>query len=130
MQCWVLAVAMTGLAGAAQSQSVRPHYVFFDWGKPEISRDGAATLDEVAGKVRGSPARLRVIGHSDRSGPAGANLRSSRLRAERVAAYLAEKGVSRPAISVEAFGETRPYVPTEDGVREPQNRRVEIWIAE
>ena len=30
------------------------------------------------------------------------------------------------ALNVEWFGEQRPRVPTEDGVREPQNRRVEI----
>jgi len=29
-------------------------------------------------------------------------------------------------MSLEWYGESRPRVPTEDGVREPQNRRVEI----
>ena len=32
------------------------------------------------------------------------------------------------AITVQAFGESRPLVPTADGVREPQNRRVEIVL--
>jgi outer membrane protein OmpA-like peptidoglycan-associated protein len=36
--------------------------------------------------------------------------------------------VARNAISVAAFGESRPLVPTADGVREPQNRRVEIVL--
>ena len=30
------------------------------------------------------------------------------------------------SITTEAFGESRPLVETADGVREPQNRRVEI----
>ena len=30
--------------------------------------------------------------------------------------------------SIQAFGESRPLVPTADGVREPQNRRVEIVL--
>jgi outer membrane protein OmpA-like peptidoglycan-associated protein len=37
-------------------------------------------------------------------------------------------GVPREAIVVTAYGETRPLVPTADGVREPQNRRVEIVL--
>ena len=45
-----------------------------------------------------------------------------------VAAELVRQGVSRSAITVQAFGESRPLVPTADGVREPQNRRVEIVL--
>jgi outer membrane protein OmpA-like peptidoglycan-associated protein len=29
---------------------------------------------------------------------------------------------------IQGFGEERPLVPTADGVREPQNRRVEIIL--
>nr|MDP9415782.1 flagellar motor protein MotB [Pseudomonadota bacterium] len=36
------------------------------------------------------------------------------------------RGVPDGAITTEAFGESRPLVETADGVREPQNRRVEI----
>jgi outer membrane protein OmpA-like peptidoglycan-associated protein len=31
-------------------------------------------------------------------------------------------------MAIQAFGESRPLVPTADGVREPQNRRVEIVL--
>ena len=34
----------------------------------------------------------------------------------------------RPEDGVSAFGESRPLVQTADGVREPQNRRVEIVL--
>ena len=39
---------------------------------------------------------------------------------------MATKGVPDGVMSTEAFGESRPLVDTADGVREPQNRRVEI----
>ena len=39
---------------------------------------------------------------------------------------LVARGISRNEIGITAFGESRPLVPTADGVREPQNRRVEI----
>ena len=37
-------------------------------------------------------------------------------------------GVPRAAITTQAFGESRPLMQTADGVREPQNRRVEIVL--
>lgn len=98
--------------------------VFFDWGEREISRDSAATLDAFAAANGNAP--VIITGHSDRSGPAGPNRRSSLERARAVADYLAGKGVSRSAMTIEGVGEAQPLIPTEDGVREVQNRRVEI----
>ena len=49
-------------------------------------------------------------------------------RAEAVRAELVRNGVPRDAITVQGFGENRPLVPTAQGVREPQNRRVEIVL--
>jgi len=37
-------------------------------------------------------------------------------------------GVPRNEIVARGFGETNPLVPTAQGVREPQNRRVEIIL--
>ena len=122
-------VASPTLAQSARDAGAAPHYIFFDWGKPDISRDAATVLDEVvAAHTAASSSRLAISGHADRSGSAAHNKRSSRMRAESVAAWLAERGVPRSAMSITAHGEARPYIPTADGVREPQNRRVEILI--
>ena len=43
-----------------------------------------------------------------------------------VTEFVASQGISGGSITSQAFGETSPRVPTADGVREPQNRRVEI----
>ena len=69
-----------------------------------------------------------MAGHADRSGTPQYNQRLSQRRADAVAAELVRQGVSRNEIMVTAFGESRPLVPTADGVREPQNRRVEIVL--
>ena len=114
-------------AASAQEQSGQPFRVFFDWGKPELTRDAQATLDEAAAAYqRQRPSQVTVAGHTDRSGPSAVNLNASRRRAEAVKAYLAAHGVPASAITVAAYGESRPIVPTEDGVREAQNRRVEV----
>ena len=69
-----------------------------------------------------------MAGHADRSGSAQYNQRLSQRRADAVAAELVARGVPRNIIMVSAYGESRPLVPTADGVREPQNRRVEIVL--
>ena len=123
-----LAVAAAPLK--AQDQPVadaRPAMVFFPWGKPEIDRDAAAILDRVVAAIGNNPAvRIRIDGHSDRSGPAASNRRTSLQRANAVRAYLAQRGVAASAMATVGHGEDQPIIATEDGVREPQNRRVEI----
>ena len=49
-------------------------------------------------------------------------------RAQTVASELVRDGVPREAITIQGFGESNPLVPTAQGVREPQNRRVEIIL--
>jgi outer membrane protein OmpA-like peptidoglycan-associated protein len=43
-----------------------------------------------------------------------------------VKSYLESKSIPGGVITTEAFGESNPRVPTADGVREVQNRRVEV----
>jgi len=50
----------------------------------------------------------------------------SERRNASVQAYLTSHGVAAGAITSQGFGESNPRVPTADGVRELQNRRVEI----
>jgi outer membrane protein OmpA-like peptidoglycan-associated protein len=50
----------------------------------------------------------------------------SMRRAQSVLAELVRRGIPEGQIAVFAKGERDPLVPTPDGVREPQNRRVEI----
>ena len=69
-----------------------------------------------------------ATGHADRSGSDAYNVELSRRRAEAVASLLASAGIPRASITTDARGEEQPRVPTADGVREPQNRRVEITV--
>jgi outer membrane protein OmpA-like peptidoglycan-associated protein len=67
-----------------------------------------------------------LAGHADKSGSASYNVGLSQRRADSVRAYMTSKGIPDGVISTEAFGESAPRVETADGVRELQNRRVEI----
>ena len=103
--------------------------MFFDWDRDEITPQAAAILDNAAAAYASTgQARVVLAGHADRSGPADYNVDLSQRRANNVATYLEGRGVPRASLSTEAFGESRPLVETADGVREPQNRRVEITM--
>ncbi|WP_037500485.1 OmpA family protein [Sphingomonas jaspsi] len=101
--------------------------IFFDWGKSELSGDGKATLDRIATEFAASgKAQLTLSSHSDRSGSSIVNLAMSRKRAEVAAAYLESKGIAPAAIRIVAVGEADQLIQTDDGVREIQNRRIDI----
>ena len=76
----------------------------------------------------GAPVRIQVTGYTDRSGSPGYNQRLSERRAEAVADALQRLGVPSSDMAVSGRGENDNRVPTAPGVREPQNRRVEIVI--
>lgn len=123
------AIAGCGVAAAQQAVPQHPLMLFFDWDKPDIRSDDQAVLDEAVVTWRASAdAHVMLSGHTDRSGSASVNLAASRKRAAMVRDELIKRGIPAGAIRLAAYGEQRPLVPTEDGVREVQNRRVEIQI--
>jgi hypothetical protein len=103
--------------------------VFFDWDRSNLSQQAAQTIGQAAAafKTRGS-ARITATGHTDTSGPESYNMALSLRRANSVKNELVRQGVPPDAIAVIGKGESSPLVATGDGVREPQNRRVEIVI--
>ncbi len=101
--------------------------VFFDWDKDTITPEGAQIVQQAAAAFHaGAPVTIQVTGYTDRSGSPGYNQRLSERRANNVANALVRFGVPRQAMVVSGRGENDNRVPTADGVREPQNRRVEI----
>jgi outer membrane protein OmpA-like peptidoglycan-associated protein/opacity protein-like surface antigen len=103
--------------------------VFFDWDRSNLSAQALNTIKQAANtfKTKGN-ARITATGHTDRSGPENYNMALSLRRANAVKDALVREGVPATAIAVIGRGEANPLVPTADGVREPQNRRVEIVI--
>jgi len=103
--------------------------VFFDWDRSNLSAQALATIKQAADafKAKGS-ARITATGHTDTSGPEAYNMALSLRRANAVKDALVREGVPAQAITVVGMGEKGLLVQTADGVREPQNRRVEIVI--
>ncbi len=104
-----------------------PYIVFFDWDKSDITPEAASILDNAISNYQNcGNAQVMLAGHADRSGSASYNVGLSQRRADSVKAYLTSRGIPGGVIGTEAFGESRPRVDTADGVRELQNRRVEV----
>lgn len=115
-------------ASHAKPGSVAQNYtVFFDFNKstltPEAKRIVAAAAHDYQG---GHYIRVVVIGHTDTVGSVTYNQKLSEKRAAAIKAEFQKLGVDVNQIKTSGVGKTDLLVPTQDGVREAQNRRGEI----
>lgn len=107
----------------------RSYLVFFDWDKAVLTDRAKQIVSEAAANsTKVQYTKIELNGYTDTSGTPGYNQGLSVRRAQSVAAELVKDGVPKGAITIQGFGETHLLVPTGNGVREPQNRRVEIII--
>ena len=112
---------------ATPAPAPKSYLVFFDFNKSDLTPQAVTIVDQAAANA--GPAKvtqLTVTGHTDTVGSDAYNMRLSRRRAESVAARLEKDGIPSSEIAIVAKGKRDLLVPTADGVKEPQNRRVQI----
>jgi OmpA-OmpF porin, OOP family len=102
--------------------------LFFDWDRANITPDAQQIIEAAAATFKSEPsgATVQVTGHTDTTGSAAYNQKLSERRAEAVANALVQAGLPRSVMTVTGVGMSDLKVQTPPGVREPQNRRVEI----
>jgi len=114
---------------AALPSRPKSFLLYFLEGKDELTPESQVELDGVLAELRDSGALdVQVIGHTDRLANDEYNDRLSLQRAERVREELIRMGIPKSRIMTAGRGEREPLVPTDDGVAEPRNRRVEINV--
>jgi len=107
----------------------KTYLVFFDWDKSTLTPRALTIIAQAASDSKtGGTTTLDVSGYTDTSGTPVYNQGLSERRAKAVAGQLVADGVPASEIETHAYGETHLLVPTGPGVREPQNRRVEIVL--
>ncbi len=117
------------VAPAPLASQVRSFRVFFDFDKASLTREGERVVRNAAETYRRTgAARIEVTGYTDLSGTPRYDLDLSKRRADAVRAALAAQGVPAGSINESWRGKQNPLVSTADGVREPQNRRVDIIL--
>ncbi len=103
--------------------------VFFDFDKSNITAEAQKIIEQAAATAKTSHSTaIHLTGHTDAAGSVKYNLALSLRRANAVKAALVKLGIPANEISVVGKGKSELLVPTKDGVREPQNRRVQIVL--
>jgi outer membrane protein OmpA-like peptidoglycan-associated protein len=102
---------------------------YFITGTDTLTEQSRSQFPFILDSLKEYPApEVSIIGHTDRTGSAENNARLALDRAEAVRGLLLSEGLDPAVISVDSHGETNPVVPTDDGVAEPLNRRVEVTV--
>jgi outer membrane protein OmpA-like peptidoglycan-associated protein len=103
------------------------YMVFFDFDKSVLTPEARRIIASAAEDCKkGKYVRIVVTGHTDTMGTVGYNQKLSNRRAAAVKQEFASLGVPPAAIKTVGAGESSLLVPTNDQVREAQNRRAEI----
>jgi len=111
----------------APAPAPKSYLVFFDFNKSDLTPQAVTIVDQAARNAETTKVtQLTVTGHTDTVGSDAYNMRLSQRRAESVAAQLEKDGIPSSEIEIVAKGKRDLLVPTKDGVKEPQNRRVQI----
>ena len=114
--------------GPALAAAPETFIIYFAWDNDVVDAAGSRVIDDaVAVADQYGIAEIEINGHADRSGPEDYNLDLSLRRAYNVSVELRARGFEG-GISFAGRGEAELAVPTDDGVREPANRRVEIIL--
>jgi OOP family OmpA-OmpF porin len=101
----------------------------FESGSAKLSDIGMETLKPLRDLLASHPyAKAEIVGHTDSGGSDEYNQALSEARAQAVADFLVEGGVSRDQLIVEGDGEKFPIATNDTEEGRAQNRRVEVTI--
>lgn len=115
-------------AELSKSGRVTLRGILFDVGQATIRESSAALLAEVGALLKSDPTlALEVVGHTDNTGTAAANLTLSRQRAEAVKNWLVKThGIDAARLTTSGRGDTVPVADNTTDAGRAQNRRVEL----
>ena len=121
--------AKFGAALASQPLRAVSFTLYFVEGKDEFTEESKRIVESVFSEIATRPVPdVVVIGHTDALGSDQVNDALARQRAETVRAELIRRGIPPGSIQAYGRGKREPLYPTPDGIAEPRNRRVEIFV--
>ncbi len=101
----------------------------FDFDSAQLRADSKQKLAGVVKLLQDNPSiRVRVVGHTDSTGPEGYNLGLSIRRADTVRKYMVSQGVKITRLSATGKGEAQPLVSNGTRAGRAVNRRVEFEV--
>lgn len=121
--------AIFGNALAAEPVVPKKFILFFKLNSTNLIPDSEALIPEIIQCIRErNSSDIRVNGFSDKTGSYEYNRVLSSKRAAHIQALLIKLGIDSKYITTLSLGEGNPLIPTEDGVAELRNRRVEVVV--
>lgn len=106
-----------------------PEALLFPQDSPELTDATRDNLRRLATSVEKYPnTRLMIVGHSDSPAGTKRDLDLSERRAQAVATFLVDAGVSRARITALGRGDAEPLMDNDSDAARQWNRRVEIAI--
>ncbi|MBU0673895.1 MAG: OmpA family protein [Proteobacteria bacterium] len=109
------------------SQGATLKNIHFDLDSHLLNPDSSSELDQWLDFLRGQPGlSFELNGHTDNSGSRTYNLELSLKRAQAVADYLAQQGISSSRMKIQGFGPDQPRKKNDSPENRRKNRRVEI----
>lgn len=106
-----------------------PSGVTFGFDSAELTSEARGSLNEVANVLsQYQDTRVSIAGHTDSTGDTSYNQRLSERRAQAVASYLSQNGVSSMRLNTSGYGASRPVASNDNEQGRAQNRRVEITL--
>jgi outer membrane protein OmpA-like peptidoglycan-associated protein len=106
-----------------------PGSVMFATGQSSLNANFQSTLTSVTGTIRKyCGVTVRVVGHTDAVGSAGANQQLSERRAASVRTYMQGQGLQSGRVTIEGKGPNEPVATNANEAGRQQNRRVEIFV--
>ncbi|HMJ11107.1 MAG TPA: TonB family protein [Polyangiaceae bacterium] len=113
-------------AGAGASNKV--HRVLFQNRSARLDAQAVGMLDDVAVELRRGRCRALIVGNADFQGKSRVNAKLAEQRAELVAAYLRDAGVTPDLLQVEALSDARPLASNATRAGRDLNRRVDVYL--
>lgn len=107
-----------------------PFMVYFGFNSAELDSAAQALIKNLAAHKYAMDEMGYVVltGHADLAGNVAYNEALAEKRVMAVAAALEANGASARVLS-SSYGESRPIMDTDDGIRESKNRRVEVTLS-
>jgi outer membrane protein OmpA-like peptidoglycan-associated protein len=114
---------------AAQPDPSVVRIIYFKSGSASLTSGSLRLIQEILEAIQSQQSNhVMVLGYTDTVASVEYNRKLSQRRAKSVADLLVSKGVKRAIVEMQYYGKEKLLVPTPDGVNEPRNRRVEIFV--
>lgn len=105
---------------------IRHTTVHFDIGRASVHESDLQRVRDAIKATQGKPHHILIEGHTDSTGSVSYNKELSERRAWAVRQKLIEHGENPNAITLNAYGETRPIAPNHTPEGRARNRRAEV----